>query len=306
MMKNANHIVVITGAGISTSAGIPDFRGPNGIWTIEKRAQLRKLERKKKRTTKTKEASSYSKNNKEYLMNDDEKKLDCEDRDEKIVGRKRRRRADEHSEPQKASSTPPAAAAKPQISFESARPTYTHRAITMLATKGVLKYCVTQNVDGLHRRSGLPRSKHSILHGCIFTEKCEKCEMEYFREYEVGGLSFQKTGRQCTDGDCAGDLRDTTLDWDDELPEKDWSISQEEFTKSDLCITLGTSLRIEPAGSLPTLATKFVIVNKQITPYDNDAELCIRGSVDDVLRKICCGLNLHLSEDSSEVTDLSK
>jgi len=291
MMKNANHIVVITGAGISTSAGIPDFRGPNGIWTTEKRAR-RKLERKKKQITK--EASSYSTN--------DEKEFECDERDEKIVGRKRRR-TDENSDTQEVSSQP---AAKPRISFESARPTFTHRAITMLATKGVLKYCVTQNVDGLHRRSGLPRSKHSILHGCIFTEKCEKCEMEYFREYEVGGLSFQKTGRQCTDGDCAGDLRDTTLDWDDELPEKDWSISQEEFTKSDLCITLGTSLRIEPAGSLPTLATKFVIVNKQITPYDNDAELCIRGSVDDVLQKICCGLNLHLSEDSSEVTDLSK
>jgi NAD-dependent SIR2 family protein deacetylase len=137
-----------------------------------------------------------------------------------------------------------------ELSFENAIPTLTHKAITRLAEMEIIDYVITQNVDGLHRRSGLPRSKHAVLHGCIFTEKCERCGMEYFRDYDVGGVSFQKTGRKCTkstsDGICDGDLRDTILDWEDELPEMDWAMSQEQACKADLVLAIGTSLRIEP------------------------------------------------------------
>ena len=32
-VRDAEHLVVLTGAGISTESGIPDFRGPEGVWT---------------------------------------------------------------------------------------------------------------------------------------------------------------------------------------------------------------------------------------------------------------------------------
>jgi NAD-dependent deacetylase len=40
-LTNSLHAVALTGAGISTESGIPDFRGPKGIWTLNPEAERR-------------------------------------------------------------------------------------------------------------------------------------------------------------------------------------------------------------------------------------------------------------------------
>ena len=61
------------------------------------------------------------------------------------------------------------------------RPTYTHEAIVKLIELGHIKYLISQNIDGLHRLSGVPEGKISELHGNAFVERCEKCRARYMR-----------------------------------------------------------------------------------------------------------------------------
>ena len=40
-LMNSSHAIALTGAGISTESGVPDFRGPKGIWTRDPEAERR-------------------------------------------------------------------------------------------------------------------------------------------------------------------------------------------------------------------------------------------------------------------------
>ncbi|KAF6307157.1 sirtuin 6 [Rhinolophus ferrumequinum] len=175
-------------------------------------------------------------------------------------------------------------APKFDTTFESARPTRTHMALVQLERVGLLHFLVSQNVDGLHVRSGFPR--------------------QYVRDTVVGSMGLKATGRLCTVAKarglraCRGELRDTILDWEDALPDRDLTLADEASRNADLSITLGTSLQIRPSGNLP-LATKrrggqLVIVNLQPTKHDRHANLRIHGYVDEVMTRLMKHLGLEI------------
>ena len=304
LVRNAKHVVLLTGAGISTSAGIPDFRGPKGIWTLEEKQRKRKerLEAVARKRNRSAEAKAKTELLEQVVGNSGTTNVrNSKDDDNACEGASKRQKTDKEgprgpvpsSLPVSTTTTTittsptPTVASGPKMDFTDAKPTKTHRAICKLVELGYVQFVVTQNVDGLHKKSGLSRDHHAVLHGCVFTETCEKCETEHFRDFDVGGMSFQRTGRKCeTNNGCDGHLVDSLLDWEDELPEFDFDRAVYHSEKADLAIALGTSLRIEPAGGLPARANKFAIVNLQVTPYDGQSKLIIRAPVDGVMDEL--------------------
>ncbi|XP_047225122.1 NAD-dependent protein deacetylase sirtuin-6 isoform X4 [Girardinichthys multiradiatus] len=150
-------------------------------------------------------------------------------------------------------------------------------ALLGLQRAGYLKYLISQNVDGLHVRSGFPRDKLSELHGNMFVEECEKCGRQYVREKVIGVMGLKPTGRYCevvrSRGlrACRGKLISTILDWEDALPDRDLNRADDASRRADLALTLGTSMQIKPSGDLPLLTKrkggKVVIVNLQPTKH---------------------------------------
>ncbi|XP_076838052.1 NAD-dependent protein deacylase sirtuin-6 isoform X2 [Brachyhypopomus gauderio] len=190
--------------------------------------------------------------------------------------------------------------------FEAARPSLTHMALLQLQRAGYLKYLVSQNVDGLHVRSGFPRDRLSELHGNMFVEECEKCGKQYVRDTVIGVMGLKPTGRFCEVTRsrglraCRGRLISTILDWEDSLPERDLNRADEASRRADLALTLGTSLQIKPSGDLPLLTKrnggKVVIVNLQPTKHDKHASLRLSGYVDEVMRQLMKSLGLEVPE----------
>jgi NAD-dependent deacetylase len=63
--------------------------------------------------------------------------------------------------------------------IRNARPNAAHKAIAELAQRAQDFLLVTQNVDDLHARAGLPADKMVQIHGDIFRTRCSRCEFEH-------------------------------------------------------------------------------------------------------------------------------
>lgn len=82
-------------------------------------------------------------------------------------------------------------------SFTNVVPTFTHMALKKMVECGLVKFIVSQNIDGLHIRSGIPPDQLAELHGNIYGEKCKKCRRMFLRRTPCPTLGMKPTGDKC-------------------------------------------------------------------------------------------------------------
>ncbi|KAL2881602.1 hypothetical protein SGCOL_003170 [Colletotrichum sp. CLE4] len=189
-------------------------------------------------------------------------------------------------------------------------PTKTHMALVELQDRGILKYLVSQNCDGLHRKSGILPEKISELHGNSNREYCKDCGKEYLRDFRAVAtyektVRDHRTGRKCAV--CNGTLLDTIINFGEYLPAEPLALARSNAKKADLCLALGSSLTVPPACTIPETVGKkkrtktnpaggtLVICNLQSTPLDHLSEsLRFWATTDDLMVRVMEKLNIPI------------
>ena len=169
--------------------------------------------------------------------------------------------------------------------IRDARPNRAHLAIKALEDKGKLLAVVTQNIDNLHHKAGNSSEKIIELHGTVITVSCLNCKKRYDRDEIEARLRSGVKVPYCDV--CNGILKPDTISFGQAMPEEEMERSIRYAGLCDLCLVLGSSLVVYPAASVPLHAfqagARLMIVNRDPTPMDEEADLVIHQSVSEAL-----------------------
>ena len=261
---NSKHAIALTGAGISTESGIPDFRGPKGIWTTDPEAERRAYQA----------YNAFLEDPKRYW--EDRLSLD------NSLGSLFREVA-------------------------KARPNPGHYALAELEKIGILKWVITQNIDGLHRKAG---SENVIeYHGSNSKLRCVSCGRRFDRE-EIDLEELKREDKLPPRCNCGGVVKSDVVHFREPIPHDVTRKSQEQAWRCDLMLICGTSAVVYPFADLPriarqrnieketqrpsgliavekVLATIIVEVNAEPTPITGSiSDYLIQGKTGEILPKI--------------------
>jgi NAD-dependent deacetylase len=168
-----------------------------------------------------------------------------------------------------------------------AEPNAGHRALAKLVEQGRMSAIITQNVDGLHQRSGVPDSRIIELHGNSTYAACLDCGHRH--ELEPIKKVFLGSGKLPLCEKCDGIVKTATISFGQAMPEIQMARAQDETMSCDLFIVLGSSLVVYPAAGFPRIAkrkgAKLIIVNRDATDQDVDADLVIHAEIGPTMSK---------------------
>nr|CEL22480.1 NAD-dependent protein deacetylase of SIR2 family [Kibdelosporangium sp. MJ126-NF4]CTQ89336.1 NAD-dependent protein deacetylase of SIR2 family [Kibdelosporangium sp. MJ126-NF4] len=232
---------VLTGAGISTDSGIPDFRGPDGVWTKNPRM-----------------ADLFTYRN--YIRDSSVREQFW--------------------------------AAYHGHTAWMAEPNAAHRALAELDQAGLAVRVLTQNIDGLHQRGGMPDRKVLELHGSMQTTVCVGCEARQPSAKVFARVDAGEKDPACQD--CGGVLKLGVILFGQYLDSDVLSKARAIAAASQLFIAVGSTLEVEPAASLCRVAVdagaQLVVVNRDPTPYDHLAVEVIAEPIGTAVPRICQAL----------------
>jgi NAD-dependent deacetylase len=227
----SERVVVLTGAGLSTASGIPDFRSPGGRWENYQPVIYQ-----------------------DFLASEEARREYWRYKGETwqvIVG---------------------------------AEPNPAHLALTALADGGHLDLLVTQNVDGLHERSGFPAQRLVNIHGTDSRIVCVGCGA--VAEREVGQRQWE-AGVAVPSCECGSPWKPATISFGQSLVSADLERSLRAAAGCDLFVAAGTSLVVGPINQMFDAAhgagASTAILTASETPYDASCDLKISEPVERVL-----------------------
>lgn len=228
LIEASSAIVFFTGAGISTESGIPDFRGPHGIW---------------KKTS----PIYFS----DFIASEDVRR---ESWRRKFSG---------------------------QDKISNAEPNDGHNAIARLYQRGKVISVITQNIDGLHQKSGVPDEKVIQLHGNSNYAACLSCDKRYELIDIKKKFLDDETLPICDE--CSGIVKTATISFGQPMPVTEMQRAEEATLSSELFITAGSTVSVHPAAGFPRIAkqngAKLVIINDEPTDIDPICDLVIHAKI---------------------------
>ncbi len=159
------------------------------------------------------------------------------------------------------------------------KPNKAHLKLAELEKAGKLSAVVTQNIDGLHQAAGSKRVYE--LHGSVLRNYCRKCRKFYTAEYIKNSEGVPKC-------ECGGVIKPDVVLYEEGLDDSVVSGALNAIMQADLLIIAGTSLTVYPAAGFIRYfrGDKIVLINRDSTPFDSQADLVFHDKVGELLDKI--------------------
>ena len=158
-------------------------------------------------------------------------------------------------------------------------PNITHKVLARLEEEGHLAAVVTQNIDGLHQKSGSKTVYE--LHGSVLRNYCVKCGKFHSAE-------FVKNAKDIPLCDCGGIVKPDVVLYEEGLNDETVNNAIHAIANADLLIVGGTSLTVYPAAGLLRYygGNRLVLINRDETPYDSVANLVFHDSLGNIFSQL--------------------